>query len=328
MPTAGDLETTYRPIQPQMDALDRLLDDVLVSDIECVNEMLEYASRYSGKRLRPALIFLIGDMVGTLGDDHVKLGAVVEMIHMATLVHDDVLDQATVRRNTDSVNIRWNNKDAILLGDIMFSSAINLLVQIGSPRALELLTGAVSTLCEGEIHQNQLSGDPNVDETTYTEIIRRKTACLYSAGCELAALLGGADPRLVEAFSQFGMNLGVAFQIIDDCLDLNGDEKIAGKSLGTDVVNGKMTLPLIHLMRSIEGVDRERVADVIRSEAPTLEGVAHLRSMLVAQGSVEYALAHADALIRSAVSDLQPLLDPSSFAVVEAIASFVVNRQN
>ena len=328
MPTTGDLESTYRPIQQQLDALDGLLTEVLQSDIPCVNEMLQYASRYSGKRLRPALIFLIGNMVGTLGENHVKLGAVVEMIHMATLVHDDVLDRATVRRNADSVNVRWNNKDAILLGDIMFSRSINLLVQIGSPRALELLTASVSTLCEGEIHQNQLSGDPRVNEATYTEIIRRKTACLYSAGCELAALLAGADPRLVDAFSRFGMNLGTAFQIIDDCLDLTGDEKLAGKSLGTDIVNGKMTLPLIQLMDELDSDDRDRVAAVIRNDAPDASEIKALQSLLVSHGSVENALAQAEGMVRDAVADLRPLLDAESFAIVEAIASFVINRQN
>jgi octaprenyl-diphosphate synthase len=328
MPTIGDLESTYRPIQQQLDALDGLLAEVLQSDVDCVNEMLQYASRYSGKRLRPALIFLIGDMVGTLSENHVKLGAVVEMIHMATLVHDDVLDRATVRRNAESVNVRWNNKDAILLGDIMFSRAINLLVQIGSPRALELLTAAVSTLCEGEIHQNQLSGDPDVDEATYTEIIRRKTACLYASGCELAALLAGAEPRLVEAFSQFGMNLGIAFQIIDDCLDLIGDEEVAGKSLGTDIVNGKMTLPLIQLMTELSTEDRERVAAVIRADTPDPSEIKALQDLLRSHGSVAHALSQAEAMVREAVADLRPLLDTEAFATVEAIASFVINRQS
>lgn len=328
MPTTGDLTSTYRPIQPQMEELDQLLASVLESDVECVNDMLTYASRYSGKRLRPALVFLIGRMVGGLGDNHVKLGAVVEMIHMATLVHDDVLDRATVRRNADSVNIRWNNKDAILLGDIMFARAINLLVQIGSPIALEKLTEAVSILCEGEIHQNQLSGCVDVNESTYMEIIRRKTAYLYSAGCELAALLGGAQPSVVGAFATFGMNLGVAFQIIDDCLDLTGDEKVAGKSLGTDIVNGKMTLPLIRLMSQLEGDEKARVASIIESPQTSEEDANHVRSLLEAHGSVGQALQFADELVTATLAEMRALLDDEAFSTVEAIAGFVINRRN
>ena len=285
MPVLNGLDQVYRHVKPQMEALDQVLAERRGADVDCVAEMLDYAGRYSGKRLRPALIFVIADICGQLNDDHVKLGAVVEMIHVATLVHDDVLDHATMRRKAASLNVRWSNKDAILLGDILFARAINLLVTIGDHRALEVLTRSVSTICEGEIHQNQLSGNPDVDEATYTQIIQRKTASLYAAGCELAAHLAGSDEKLVQAFSNFGMSLGTAFQLIDDCLDFSQDEKVVGKSLGTDVLNGKMTLPLIHLLNSLEPKQRAEVEEIIRGNTRGVDGVQKIRSLLEEQGS-------------------------------------------
>ena len=327
MPTTGGIEQSYRLVKHHMEALDKLMGEVLSADVESVDEMLRYASRYSGKRLRPALIFIIADMAGGAKPAHVKLGAVVELIHMATLVHDDVLDRATVRRSHDSVNIRWNNKDAILLGDVIFARAIRLLVSIGNMRALDQLTGAVSTICEGEIQQNQLSGDPSVDFGTYKQIIERKTASLYSAGCELAALLSGADDKLVRAFADFGMSLGTAFQIIDDCLDLIGDEAVVGKSLGTDVQNGKMTLPLIHLRAGLEGEERLEIEALIRRDSCTDNEIARVRQLLAAHGSIEHSFALARQYVDDSLTDLRELLDEKNFLIVEEIAAFVLQRQ-
>ncbi len=327
MTTAGGIEQSYRLVKPQMEALDGLLEELLSADVGCVDDMLKYAGRYSGKRLRPALIFLIAEMCGGAGEAHVRLGAVVELIHMATLVHDDVLDRATTRRNHDSVNIRWNNKDAILLGDIMFARAIRLLVTIGNMRALDRLTGAVSTICEGEIQQNQLSGDPEVDFETYRQIIERKTASLYAAGCELAALLAGADESLVQAFENFGMSLGTAFQIIDDCLDLTGEEDVVGKSLGTDVRNGKMTLPLIHLLERLEGREKAEIENLIRGDDCTPADIARVRQLLQAQGSVDYALGLARSYVEDSLANLRGMLAPKDFTVVEELAAFVLERE-
>ncbi len=327
MPTTGEIEQSYRLVQPHMESLDRLLSEILSADVDCVDDMLKYAGQYSGKRLRPALVFIIGGMCGETTDKHVRLGAVVELIHMATLVHDDVLDRATIRRNHESVNIRWNNKDAILLGDIMFARAIRLLVTIGNMRALDLLTGAVSTICEGEIQQNQLSGDFSVDFATYKQIIERKTASLYAAGCELAALLGGAQENLVQAFSDFGMSLGTAFQVIDDCLDLTGDEEVVGKSLGTDIKNGKMTLPLIHLLSRLDGEEKATVEGLVAQDNCSDQEILAIRQLLVTHGSIDHALALARQYVQDSLEPLRDLLPTKDFTVVKEIAGFVLERQ-
>lgn len=328
MSSSAGLEQSYQLIKPRMEAMDRLLGETFRSEVPCVDAMLDYARRYSGKKLRPALVFLIGTICGDCGPRHVRLGAVVEMIHLATLVHDDVLDRATLRRNAASVNANWNDKDAILLGDVIFARAIRLLVALESPRALDLLTGAVSTLCEGEIHQNDLAGDPGVDEDTYGAIIRKKTASLYAAACELAANFAGASPEQVEAFAEFGAALGEAFQIADDCLDLTGDEAVVGKSLGTDIRNGKMTLPLIRLLAELGEADRREVQALIRSRAATPEQVARLRDRLVAHGIIEKIFATAETLVDASLARLRKLLDPDAHALLVEIAGFVVHRRH
>lgn len=325
MPTLSGLDEAYRLIKPQMEALDRLIEKTLAHPEPAVQEMLKYAVRYSGKKLRPALIFIIGDICGSINEDHVKLAAVVELIHLATLVHDDVVDSATVRRYAASINTRWNNTDAVLLGDIIFARAINLLASIRNHRALDLLTQCVSTICEGEIHQNSLSHHPEVTEEIYLGIIRAKTAALYGAGCELAALLSGVRDEVVDAFSDYGMSLGTAFQIIDDCLDISGEESVVGKSLGTDVTNGKMTLPLIHMLSHLEGPERRRVEDIIRNG--TREDIAGIRALIVGHDSLNYALDRARRFVDDAVARLGRYLEPASQLVIENIANFVLSRQ-
>jgi octaprenyl-diphosphate synthase len=321
------LDETYRSIEPQLVALDRLLAEQMRDRATCVDAMLRYASRYSGKRLRPALVFIIAEMSGDLTDHHVKLGAVVEMIHMATLVHDDVVDRAAVRRNAASVNERWHNKDAVLLGDIIFARAINLLVAIGDHRALDLLTRTVSVICEGEIMQNQMSHDPSLDDDVYMDIIQRKTASLYSAGCELAAHLAGASQKLVGAFADYGNKLGTAFQIIDDCLDIEGDESVVGKSLGTDVLNGKMTLPMIHVLAHLEGADRVEMEGIIEGRDRRPEDIIRLRGFMAETGSIAYALKRAERLVAESLDALRPLLSRENLTVTEQIAGFVLNRR-
>ncbi|MEE9391255.1 MAG: polyprenyl synthetase family protein [Planctomycetota bacterium] len=325
-PSAG-LEQSYELVKPQLAELDHLLAEHFRSDTPHVHDMLSYARKYSGKRLRPALVFLIGHICGGADEGHVKLGAVVEMIHLATLVHDDVLDRATMRRNAASVNAAWNDKDAILLGDIIFARAIRLLVSIGSPRAIDRLTGAVSLLCEGEIHQNQLCGDPTVDEATYESIIQRKTAALYSAGCEAAAELGGADEKTVQAFSDFGMSLGTAFQVIDDCLDVSGDEAVVGKSLGSDVVNGKMTLPLIRLLGSLDAERRAKVEATIRATNPSVEDRGEITQWLQETGALESSFARAEEMIEDSLAAVRKCVDPAWGAVLGEIAGFVLKRR-
>ncbi|MFM7052179.1 MAG: polyprenyl synthetase family protein, partial [Planctomycetota bacterium] len=249
--------------------VETLFDQQLAGEFPAVNELCRHIERYRGKMLRPTMVIVSGLAFtpegGSLRHEHDIVAATVEMIHMATLVHDDVLDDATVRRRGETVNFLRGNETAVMLGDYLISNAFHLCSRAGDP-ALNLRLGEVTnTLCEGELVQLSRRHDLSLDENTYFEIVRRKTAVLVGASCELGTRLAGGDARDTAAMRGFGERLGVAFQIQDDLLDLLGDEATVGKSIGRDLEKGKLTLPVIlHLARA-SGQRRERAIEVIRA---------------------------------------------------------------
>jgi octaprenyl-diphosphate synthase len=320
------LERLYVGVAPGLVRVDAEITAALRAERPEIAAMIQHVGRYSGKKLRPALVLLIGRALGRLGPAHYRLGAIVEMIHLATLIHDDVIDGAEVRRRDATVNARWSNYDAVLLGDILFSRAINLLARLGDARALDALTRAVSTLCEGEILQNRHRNDPGVSEALYYEIIEEKTAVLYAVGCELAAHLSGAPPEAVRACATFGLELGCAFQIIDDCLDLFGDEAEVGKSLGTDLKGGKVTLPVILAMQAIGAAASLKIASRLRdSDGASIE--AELRSLVQGTGALDEAVQRARTHAERAKAAVRSILDGPSLEEFDAIADFVVARK-
>jgi octaprenyl-diphosphate synthase len=322
----GTLERIYVGVAPEIARVDAEIAASLKADRPEIAAMIGHVSRYSGKKLRPALVMLIGRALGRLGPAHYKLGAVVEMIHLATLIHDDVIDGAEMRRRDATVNARWSNYDAVLLGDVLFSRAINLLAKIGDARCLDTLTRATSTLCEGEILQNRHRHDMGVSEGLYYEIIREKTAVLYAAGCELAAHLSGAPAETVKVCGTFGLELGCAFQIIDDCLDLFGDEAEVGKSLGTDLEGGKVTLPVILAFASIGDAARLKIASRLKDlDAGAVR--AEFRQLVQGSGALDEAMQRARAHAERAKAAIRTVLDGRGVADFDAIADFVVTRR-
>jgi len=329
MNTKPKLEDLYRDVRPQLDLVEVEIANTLATPLEPVATMIEHLGGYGGKRLRPALVLLLMRAAGAtkIGQRGVRLGAAVEMIHLATLVHDDVIDEADMRRRQETVNARWTNYDAILLGDIVFSRAINLLGRMEDQRCLLALTATVSTLCEGEILQNAHRHDPDLSEEMYYSIIESKTACLYGAACELAAHLASASEESVEAFLSFGLELGRAFQIVDDCLDITGVEEVVGKSLGTDLRHGKMTLPLIMLRDMCTDEERVQLAELIRSQRPGSEVKARITDLLKRYEAVERSLERAKGHSELAVAAVQPHVSKESLTLLETIASFVFTRR-
>jgi octaprenyl-diphosphate synthase len=320
------LERLYVGVGPGLARVDAEIAAALKSDRPEIASLIAHVSRYSGKKLRPALVLLIGRALGKATPRHDRLGAIVEMIHLATLLPDDVIDGAAVRRKDATVNARWSNYEAVLLGDILFSRAINLLARLGDARCLDVLTRAVSTLCEGEILQNRHRQDPAVTEALYYDIIREKTAVLYGAGCELAATLAGAPPDAVRACATFGLELGLAFQIIDDCLDLFGDEAEVGKSLGTDLRGGKTTLPVILAFASIGDAARTKILARLRDlDAAAAE--ADLRALVQNCGGLDLAMQRAREHAERAKAATRGIFDAEASADFDAIADFVVARR-
>ena len=244
MPTAPPLD----PIAEEMRRVDALIRLRLDSDVPLVRQVAEYIVTGGGKRLRPALLLLAAGAAGYRGEAHTELATVVEFIHTATLLHDDVVDASQLRRGRDTANAAFGNAASVLVGDFLYSRAFQMMVGVDNMRVMRVLADATNTIAEGEVLQLMNCHDPEVGEQRYLEVIRRKTAKLFEAAARLGGVLAGAPPELEAGLARYGMHLGTAFQLIDDVLDYSGDADTIGKSLGDDLAEGKPTLPLIRVM--------------------------------------------------------------------------------
>lgn len=311
-------------IAPDLEAVERLLRDTVESSRPGVDRLVQHLRHYRGKRLRPALLLLTAHACGKVEPAHHLLAAVVEMVHTATLVHDDVLDHASTRRHVGTVNVLWGNQASILLGDYLFTHAFHLSSTLDDVRACRLIGEATNRLCAGELHQISRKGNLDLSEAEYFDIIDAKTAELTACACRLGALYSDRDEATVEQLTSFGRNLGLAFQIADDLLDLVGEEQTAGKSLGTDLEQQKLTLPLIHLLATAPDEQANRVRQLLQAPGKPKRGVL-VRELELA-GSLAYARRRAEACAAQAAADLD-CLPPSEYrAVLQMLTIKVVQR--
>jgi len=316
-------------LDAQLDVVALIIERQLASDLPAVNALCRHVERYRGKMLRPTMVLVSGlaasgrsDFGDVLTVGHRTLGAVTELIHMATLVHDDVLDDALVRRRGETANALHGNEMAVMLGDYLISNAFHLCSTIGDP-SINLALGAVTnTLCEGELLQLHHRDHLGVDEATYLEIVRRKTASLIGEACRLGGALSGAEARAAEALRSAGEALGIAFQIQDDLLDLVGDEDVVGKSLGRDLDKGKLTLPIILHLGEADGRTRETALRLIEHRnAPAL------RALLIEHGAVDRSAARARAYVEAAKDHIRVLPDSPARDLMLALADQVITRR-
>lgn len=330
---------------------EQLFSREIESDLECVRDLCARVERYRGKMLRPTLTILSGlAAAGRSGaetsDEQIRLAAVVEMIHVATLVHDDVLDEAAVRRQRPTISKLRGNEAAVILGDYMISSAFHLCSTIEDQRVALRIGEITTSVCEGELLQLHHRQDHDLDEATYFEIIRRKTASLIGVACELGAQFSNAPEAVQRRLRDFGMRIGVAFQIQDDLLDLMGEERIVGKSVGKDLEKGKLTLPLIHHLAVAQPDRREESIELLiglwRGErGGTLSGATdgatavaeltdvrqEIRRALLSTSSIEYAGDAASAAVRDSLRSLEGVPESPSLALLRAIAGAVLSRE-
>lgn len=305
-------------------AVNELFELELKSDVPCVNTLVRHVSRFRGKMLRPCLLLLTGHALGKLRQDHVVLATVVEMVHMATLVHDDVLDEAELRRRGATINHLRGNEAAVMLGDYLISHSFHLCSSLNSQYASRLIARTTNQVCEGELLQIDNRNNLDLTEETYFKIIERKTASLCAACCELGAHISGADEATVNAMRTYGLSIGTAFQIQDDILDIVGDASVVGKTLGIDVEKGKLTLPGIHFLKTAPLEHQQLLRSLLSSPGP--DKVERIGNLILPSDSIEYARATARGLIDQARQALHVLPDGEARRVLDKMAVFVMER--
>jgi len=324
-PAQQKLRLMYAPIREELAQVELLLGKELSSEFAFIDQLARHGLLLGGKRLRPALVLLSGRACGPLSAEHPVVAAVVELIHTATLVHDDVLDEATVRRHLATVNARWDNETSVLLGDYMFARAICLASDLENTYVHRVLGEASRRMCEGELRQVGSRGQYDLSEADYLSIVAAKTAALCACCCRLGSHLGGATPELVEAFAQYGHHLGIAFQIVDDVLDLRGTEAVTGKSLGTDLMKRKPTLPLIRLLSEASPEDRSELLAVLGSSDD--HRLERLKPWFLRSDAVGYAQQQAIVHVSRAKAQLDLVPPGPARESLRQLADFVVTRQ-
>jgi octaprenyl-diphosphate synthase len=316
----------YAPIVREMDEVERLLAETVRNDHPAVAEVVAHVSHYKGKRLRPALLLLTAKACGRLTPAHPVLAAVIELVHTATLVHDDVLDEATTRRHVATANARWGNHNSVLLGDYLFTHAFHLATTLGDIHACQILGTVTNRVCEGELRQGLERGNLALSEAQYFELIDAKTAELIACSSRIGALYSGAAPDVVAAMERYGRHIGIAFQIADDLLDIVGEERATGKSLGTDLEQQKMTLPLIRLLSVAPEAQGTRLRRILN--APGNHKREALAPYLAQSDAVEYARRTALDHAARARAELVCLPPSPSRVILEAAAEGVVYRNS
>ncbi|WP_240099580.1 polyprenyl synthetase family protein [Thermomonas flagellata] len=321
-----DLAAIQALAAADMAAVDALIRRRLASDVALVNQVAEYIIGAGGKRLRPLLLLLAAGALGHRGADAHQLAAVVEFIHTATLLHDDVVDDSDLRRGRRTANAVWGNAASVLVGDFLYSRSFQLMVELQQPEVMRILADTTNQIAEGEVLQLLHVRNPDTDEAAYLRVIERKTAILFAAATELGALLAGAAPAQRQALHAYGRHLGLAFQIADDVLDYAADAEALGKQLGDDLAEGKMTLPLIHAMQQADAATRAQLRRIV--EAGERAALAQVQAAIDRAGSLAYSRARAREHAQAAEDALAALADNPHVRALRGLARYAVARDH
>lgn len=307
-------------------AVDAEIRKELASDVVLINQLGHYIINSGGKRLRPMLVLLAARGMGYGGPHHIGLAAVVEFIHTSTLLHDDVVDASAMRRGRDSANAIWGNEASVLVGDFLYSRAFQMMVRADNMRIQRVFAEATNRIAEGEVLQLLNVHDADTDETRYFDVIERKTARLFEAAAEIGGILAAASDEQLAALRKYGMQLGTAFQLIDDVLDYDADEKEFGKHIGDDLAEGKPTLPLIFAMREGNAEERRLIRDAIENGG--LESIDPVMHAVRRTGALDYTRSKAEAAARFAQNVLSNLPQNDFIRALHAITNLTVHRSN
>jgi octaprenyl-diphosphate synthase len=322
-----DLARIHQPVAAELEEVERRIQAQMATYQGVVGDLMGHVARFAGKRMRPSVCVLAGKALGPVNTIHYDVAVVAEMIHTATLVHDDVLDSADTRRNLPSVNTRWGTEVSVLFGDYLFAKAFALCASIPNREVLLTMAETAKVMCLGELLQNVNRFNFAMSEPDYIDIVSRKTAHLFGSCAELGALASGGDGEIRNAMREFGIAIGIAFQIVDDHLDLIGDEAEVGKTLGTDLDKGKITLPLIGLFAQLPEKKRREVEELI-SDPKARDKRRVLVDLIEAHGLQSFALDRADEYIADAKQRLGALPRNAFRDALEALADYVVVRRH
>ncbi|RYY03737.1 MAG: octaprenyl diphosphate synthase [Gammaproteobacteria bacterium] len=317
----------HQVVKDDFSAVNDLIIKQLHSDVGLVENIGHYLVEAGGKRLRPLMVLLTANALGypqANKNQHLDLAAIIEFIHTATLLHDDVVDMSSLRRGRPTANAQWGNAPSVLVGDFLYSRAFQMMVNIGNMEVMAILSDTTNVIAEGEVQQLVNAKNPDVNETNYFTVIDKKTAILFAAACEVAAVLCDATAEQRQALRIYGNKVGIAFQLVDDALDYTGDAATLGKNVGDDLAEGKPTLPLIHAMRTGTPEQRELIANAIRSgDASQLSAILEI---VQDTGAMNYTLNAAREQVRQAIEQLKFLPDNIYTQAMQQVAEFSLAR--
>lgn len=320
------MDAVIELLKDDMEAVEAQIKNNLTSDVMLVSQVGEYILSSGGKRIRPMLLLLSAHLCGYQGDKHVELASVVEFIHTATLLHDDVVDSADLRRGNRSANSVWGNQASVLVGDFLFAKSFSVMVGSESLKILQILSDTTTQLAEGEILQLINTCDLEVDEQRYLQVVRDKTAILIAAACQVGGVLAGVDEQKELALREFGLEIGIAFQLMDDALDYVADQADFGKERGHDLYEGKMTLPLICAFAKSSAAEKAEVTRIVEAEELSPEDLDYACNLIDQHGGIAYTRKRAAERIELAKQQLAIFPDSVARQALFDLADYVVSR--
>lgn len=324
--TINSMADVWEAYRAELDGVEHQVRQNLDSSVTLVNTVAAHILSSGGKRVRPLLLLLSARLCGYVGREHHQLGSLVEFIHTATLLHDDVVDEADIRRGRRTARKVWGNQISILVGDYLYSKAMAQIVEFRSHGMNEVLAEACTKMAEGEVLQLYYNGNPSMPESDYIKIVEHKTAGLIAAACRMGAILADASEEKQSALFRFGQYLGIAFQVADDTLDYNADGERLGKTLGQDLRQGKATLPLLHLLDHCSEEDRTMIKDRMETRTLSREDLERILGLMQDSGSLAYAMERAKAYIAAAQHELEVFEDSSARRALVVAADYMITR--
>ncbi len=323
--TAIGINRLYDLVRRDLEKVEKIIRKELKNEYAYLEGISRHLLKFAGKRLRPSLLLYFANMTGGVKRSHLILAATIEILHSATLVHDDILDEAEIRRNVTTINNEYGNEEGVIYGDLLFSKVFVLCARLQNQEVIDVLSETTKQICTGELLQLSQRSNLKITERDYLDIIKLKTATLFETACKLGCIENTDDPRIIEAARTYGMNVGIAFQIIDDCLDITGEENEIGKSLGTDVNKGKMTLPCLELFKTL---DRKKAKELenIFLKPNGLNKRAIVRELISQNGVMNTCISKAKWHINKAIDSIAPCKESEYKTALTTIADYVVNR--